>query len=67
MINVLFTNVIRRFNIRQNMKTNNNIFNFNYNFFLTIIKKFFNNKYIYDDIKPILKDLYIIINNIKKI
>ena len=32
MANVLFTNVIRRFNIRQNMKSNKNNYNHDYNF-----------------------------------
>ena len=67
MANVLFTNVIRRFNIRKNMKSNNNIYNFVYNFFILIIKKYLNNKYIYEDIKLILKELRVLINNIKKI
>ena len=66
MANVLFTKVIRRFNLRKNMKCNNNIYNFVYNFFILIIKKYLNNKYIYDDIKLILKELRALINNIKK-
>ena len=67
MANVLFTKVIRRFNLRKNMKCNNNIYNFVYNFFILIIKKYLNNKYIYDDLKLILKELRVLINNIKKI
>ena len=61
MTNVLFTNVIRRFNIGQNMKNN-----YNYNIFTTTINKFLNNKYINDDIKLILKGIKMIINSIKK-
>ena len=61
MTNVLFTNVIRRFNIGQNMKNN-----YNYNIFTTTINKFLNNKYINDDIKLILKGIKMIINSNKK-